>query len=840
VRIADTWRTWRRSPCAAIIIVSLVSLSVGSVMAVFQPLTALAMTRLPYRDSDRLVRISGQIPLFNRGSNTIPEGELLGPVFAHVAAYAAIRGVDHARLVTPEGPRDVSVAGVTPAFLDTLIVAPLIGRGFNAEAPTAPVMLVSERLWRTVWRESSDIVESSIQLGTVRRTIIGVLPKEVDLPSGADVWIPMRTALVDDRTSVEVIARLSPGVPLKTAATALHAVRAALPRRPASVGGGDGPVVQPLQTFLFGNQESKLRMLLTASVFFLLLACAGIANVLLAQGIRRRREMILRIALGSTRSRLFAHLLADTFLTVSVGGVVGLLLGFFGEQWLATVLPGLNATGRVAPSSLLLVVALCFGVTAVSGFTPALFAAREDASLALKSKSEFVGVGLGRIRLSYREVFAGAQLMFALALLIGTALLIRTLVGRSWASSGVKTTGVVTLHLELPRLPALLAAQSKFFGEHGMDVFGRYGPRDHGPELEELAGKLESLERHESERNRTFFETLLNRLGDQPGVVAVAAMDPVPFTEDAARPVIRRAYKSRPFDRATAEQYMSVRYAERRVTSEAFKVLRMSFVRGRAFDEGEAHNAADITKAAVINAVLARSLWPGENPVGKRFFDSTYLHQEYRVLGVVGNDEFTGAPLAVQASAYVPFVGTDRVASMLARLRPGGKASDFQHAVNHILADIPPAMPRAQIQRLDSLAANSLRDLRMMLALLAAFGVLGAVVAGLGVYGTVTLTAAAREQEMAVRLALGASLSRVRGLAVWKALRVLSAALPGGMLIGWILARSLAHAVPVRAGGHLLIYGGSCAVLVGIAVLAGCVPAFRLTGKNIVAAIHQE
>jgi ABC-type antimicrobial peptide transport system permease subunit len=701
-------------------------------------------------------------------------------------------------------------------------------------------MLVSERLWRAVWRESPEIVGTSIQLGTSQRTIIGVLPKEVDLPSGADVWIPMRTAFVADRTTVEVIARLGPGVPLKTAAMALEAVRAGLSRRPASIDGPDGPVLQPLQTFLSGNQESILRMLLTASILFLLLACAGIASLLLAQGIRRRREMILRIALGASRSRLFAQLLADTFLTVSVGGVVGLLLGLFEEQWLRSVLPGLNDTGHITPSSLLLVVGLCFGVTAVSGLVPALRAAREDGSLALKSKSEFVEVGLGHIRLSYRELFAGSQLMLALALLIGTALLIRTLVSRSWASSSVKATDVVTLHLELPRLPAILAEESKFFSEHGMDWFGRYGPRDHGPELEELARNLEPLKRQENERNRTFFEAVVNRLGSQPGILAVAAMDPVPFTEGAARPVIRRAYRSRPFDRATAEQYVSVRYAERRVTADAFKALRMSFVGGRAFNEEESHNAPDTTKPAVINDVLARSLWPGENPVGKRFFDSTYVHQEYRVLGVVVNDEFTGALPIVEGSVYIPFAGTDRVAGIVARLRTGEGAIDFQQAVNHILADIPPALPRAQIQRLDSLADNSLKDLRLMLALLAAFAMLGAVEAGLGVYGTMTLIAAAREREMAIRLALGASLWRVRGLALWKALRVLSVAFPGGILMGWILATSLAHAVPIRAGGNLLIYGGSCAVLVGIAVLAACVPVLRVTGMNMAAAIRQE
>jgi hypothetical protein len=625
-------------------------------------------------------------------------------------------------------------------------------------------------------------------------------------------------------------------VSIDTAAHALDGIRKQLSRRPPLVRGPDGRTVQSLQTFLDGSQESMLRMLLMASLFFLFLACAGIASLLLAQSVRRRREMILRVALGSSRSRLVAQLLADTFLIVCAGGAVGLLLGSLENQWLHSVLPDIGVASIIAPSSIVLVVGLCFGVTIVCGLAPAWRAARANIGQGLKATAEFVELPAGRVRLSYRELLAGVQLMLALALLIGASLLVRTLVDRTGTSSGVKTTDVVTFSLELPRLPALLSVHAMFLREHGMDPFGRYGPRNRKAELGELVRTLEPLQRQEQERNRFFFDAVINRVKSLPAIVAVAAMDPVPFTKEAARPLIRHAFKSKPLDMAAEP---SVRYVERRVSPGAFTVLSMPFINGRPFTGEEARDGIDGARPAVINEALARSLWPGQSPLGQHFFDSFWPNQEYRVMGVVANDQFAGVPSAVECSAYVPFTGDDRVAGIVAKLRPGVQDGDVQEDLSRILADIPPRLPRPQVQRLDTLAASSLKDLHLMVALLTAFSVLGAVVAALGVYGTVTLIAAARAKEMAIRLALGGSLWRVRGLALWQGLRMASAAIPIGLLVGWILATNLARSVPMHTDGNLLIYGASSVLVSGIAVLAGLMPVLRIDPIKTAAIMRQ-
>jgi hypothetical protein len=820
------------------VVVALVAVSTSSVTALFGPLVNLVSRPLPYPQADRLVRISTEIPLFDWSANRLREPVRLLPHFERMAAYVRVRGVDYARLSAPAGPADVAVAGVTAAFVETLGLQPRIGRSLSLSPPNPSAMLISERLWRTTWSASPDVIGTSVRLGTRQRTIVGVLPADANLPIGADVWVPMATVAVDKRSGVEMIARLRPGASARAAAAALVDVKREFPSRASSEDATGDPVVEPLQTFLYGGHETTLRMLLTVASLFFLLSCAGIASLFVAQGIRDVRVTAVKAALGASSSRLIVGRLAATFGTVCLGGAVGLMLGWVENRWLNRALPDMNLATPIDAVSLLLVVFLCFVVTVLCGLVPAFQTVRADPGVSLKPGSEFKAFGFRGRRTSSLEYLAVAQLMVAIGLLSGTALLTKTLFARMGMSSGIDTTDVMAFRLELPRLPQLLEMQRRYFRDRGLDPYGRYGPGDADADLEQLVTQLEPFEAHERERNRLFFETLTSNLTGLAGVMAVASVEPMPFTEEAAMPVLRRAYRQRAAGSAAPSD--SVIYAERRVGPGAFAVLRMPFVVGRGFTEQDVRQAAGGPIPVVLGEAVARRLWPDEYPIGKPFFDSTAQRQEYRVVGVVANDMFSGQPSRAEGAVYIPIEAADRSTGFLVRLSPGAEPRQLRDALEAILGALPPALPPVEVTRLSVWERASLRDLRVTVGLLTAFAILAVIVAGLGVYGLVTLHAAMREREMAVRLALGASLWSVRGLALWHAVRVAGIAVPGGVFLGWLLVRVLAHSIGTSVDRTALIYPGSSAVVVAIVLLAGAVPTLRLRSEATVTVMRQE
>jgi ABC-type antimicrobial peptide transport system permease subunit len=831
--VRETWRTWKRSPLAAAVVMSLVALGIGGVVALFGPLRQLLARPLPYPEADRLVRIGGGMPLFDRGTSTLAARDHLSPFFEHVAAY--VSAPDVVRLETATRPLDVTVAGVTSEFLDVLALSPRAGHGFDQGMPDE--MLISERLWETAWSSSTDALGARVRLGSIERTIVGVLSRRCDLPPGVDVWIPMAESV----TPVQIIGRLRRGVPLTAAADGLRALKRELPPMRSSDLDAAGPILEPLQRVVYGDQESMLRLLLAVALLFLLLACAGISSLLVARGVRRRSEIAVRLALGASRARLAFQLLVDTCVMVGVGGALGLACGALENRWLNRLLPDVAGGRLITPTSVSLVACLCLGVTMVGGFGPALQAARTQSGAGLQIGTSGPAGRLGRLRLSSLEWLACVQLILAIGLTISTGMLVKALIGRVSRASGIDTAGVVVFRLQLPRLRALVDMQTSFFRQHGLDPFGRYGPRSpEAAELEELAQRLEPLEREEDQRNRAFFEAFLDRVAALPGVLGVAAADPLPFTDEATRPILRHAYRERPANEADARNLQSVTYAERRLTPEVFTVLRMQFVTGRGFTRREVRESTDGVEPAVVGEVLARELWPDRDPTGRHFFDSTYRHQEYRVVGVVASDAFTSESSRAESTVYIPLSDSDRSAGIIARLEPGNGLRALSRALGGITADMSPRLPEPNVRSLDSLVRDSERNLRAIAALVSAFAGLGVIVASLAVYGIVTFAVALREREMAVRLALGASIWSVRVLTLRRGLRLAAAAIPAGVLLGWLVVRILAHSMTGQLGLSVSVYALSTLFVFGVAVIAGVPPTLRLTSDAMAVVVRQE
>ncbi len=764
-----------------------------------------------------------------------------------------------ARLETVDGLKDIAVEAVTPEWFETLGVSPWIGRSLAAEAAKSPVVVVSHRLWRTELHAAKNVVGNTIRLGGLPRSIAGVMPEGFDFLPGTDAWVLLETVAYQ-RANLQMIARLREGLSSDQAAAELRTISPHREQGPSGVFGKDGPVLQSFHEFLLGDRRPLLWVLWVVSILFLLLSSAGTANLLLAEGVRRRPDMLIRLLLGARRWRLVRQLLTEAFLLVAAGSAVGLGLSVVAAQWLQTQLPEIREGDAFVPASIGLAAALAVAVTVICGLAPALQATRPDLATSLKSDLASGGVSpSGRLRFSIRECLACAQLALALVLLISTGLLLRSLTARLDMPLGLNTDSVALLSVDLPRFTALVEAEDKFYRDNNMDRFGTYGPREHRALLENMRQTLAPQRAAQEERNREVFRHILQQLGQLPEVESVAALNPVPFTSAATRAVqmSMAVYKENPLRAGTGVRFVAAIHG--RLSPAALDVMGVHLVAGRDFeltDVAEEVNAGNVCAAcsasaaretpdgtassgvAIVNKELADRFWPNENPIGKQFHDPPFRPR--MVIGVVANFAQTAYNLSVGPAVYYPFTGGHESASVVARLRSDLSLRQFANDANRVVKGLTPVHSRVRVAAMKDLTEDALSNLRFALMLLSGFSMLGVVVSGLSVYASATLLAASRRRETGIRLALGATPGSIRALVLARSAMLSLAALPVGLLAGWGLARLLSHHLFQVSGSDPLTYLVSSAFVVAISVAAGVLPAVNAAATDPVAALRRE
>jgi putative ABC transport system permease protein len=846
-------RVWRRAPGTAFAIIALVALGVGGVAALFSPLYALVLSPLPLPQADRLVRIGGDIPLFNVYTNTFDERGPAIRLFTDVTVYAPVTGTGaEAQFSAADRAKPVSVLAVTPQFFETLGVFPRMGTTFASEPINSEAVVVSGRLWRTELGRADDVLGTIVQLGRQPRTIVGVMPDGFDFPGGVDAWVLIGSTHYV-LTGLQTVGRLRADLSLERAAAELKRMGFQPAFGPSGQFGGKGPLLQTLQAFLRGDKRQTLWMLWTVSGLFLLLACAGAANLLLAHGVRRRPEVVVHLALGSGRYRLVRQLLIETLVLVLPAAVVGVWLSMIVGHWLQTHMPELQGGPLFVPATLALVAPLALGVTLVCGLAPALHATRVPLDAALRSTAARAGALSPRTRFfAPREWLAAAQLVLALALLIGTGLLLRSITIHVNRPLGLEPDGVAVFPLDLPPPPAVAAAIAKFREEHAMPPRG--GPR---PLLAELHQAVEPLRRPERIRNARFVSDAYDRLERLPDVLDAGAVSPTPFTP------VAELFSHLIFSVSTAEA--SERPASRTsecmrgyVSPNAFELLKVRLLGGRSFtpadvaDEVAALNAlnADSSTAAreavlrarsgpaIVNEALAQRLWPDESPIGKQLRSGT--SQSFTVVGVVSNFHWTADSASSGPAMYLPFTGADGAIGFVARLRDGASIEEFRADADRVLNELMPGVPHVEVHGMRGLAEARLRTTRFASALLVWFTVLGIVVATLGVYAASALMTAAQVREMGIRIALGATAAEIRWMAMSRTVTLVAVAVPVGLLAGWALARELSHLLFLVTPTDAVTYAISSVVLLAAALVATVLPALRAGATDPVTALRCE
>lgn len=667
--------------------------------------------------------------------------------------------------------RRVSGRRVTSTFFDVMRVPARLGRVLAAHDGQDAVVL-SDRLWRTQLGASPSIVGRPIHLDGGIVTVVGVMPARFD--AGADFWVPLPSSLAgsprDDR-QFTLFARLSARASLDDAARELADISARLAAdEPAT--NKDWVTYPTAVTRMHGRDSRAAFMLLQGAVaFVLLIACANIANILLARGTRRRHEMVVRVSLGASRGRLLGGLLIESVLLSLVGGAVGVLLSMWGIR-LARVLGGFPDVidPRLNPVVLGFTASLSMLTGVLCGIVPALRASSVTPETVLRAEDGRGGSGNTRGRL--RAGLVAVQVASALVLVTCGGLMLRTLANREDVDLGFNPRGAVRADLALPA--------------------HRY--RDMGAV-------------------RAAVDGVLGRLRRAPDVVAAGVSTwALPTAPGAQRQFTLPAERD-------AALGGSIRRGVEAVSPGYFEALGASLRLGRGFTEADREGT---TPVALVNDELARHAWPNRNPVGEPLRLGTVGEGApiVTVVGVVSTIRRSAMHDSLVARVYVPYAQhPNPTLSIVVRARGdvGSVGRELQDAVQH--TDSSLFVERLQTVEAD--LAQFVAPIRLITALLAGFGLAGLLLAGLGVFGTMSYTISQREREMSVRLALGASQRDIFRLVFGSALRITAVGVLGGVVVAFLATRTLAKFLYGVSATDPLTFG----VVIGfltIVTLAAC------------------
>jgi putative ABC transport system permease protein len=791
-------RSLLRAPAFSIVAVLCLALGIGANAALFSVLNAVLLRPLPYTEPDRLVRIYEKMSTGGQGSVSFlnfQDWQTQGTGFTGLAGYE----MASRNLQGSDAPERIRACETMPGLFSILRVPPLLGRTFQGgtdEPGRDAVAVVSEELWRTRFGADPSLVGRTVRLDGLPHTVIGVMPRAFDFPPGGnatDVWLLHQ---VDEgRQSnrgahyLSVIGRLKDGTSLEAATAQLVTVAARLEKEYPGQQTGRSVHVQSLQESLVGRVRPTLLILFGAVGLVLLIACANVANLLLARATVRRREVAVRLALGATRGRLVRQFLVESLVLAFAGAASGLLLA----RWLLAVLAPLAESalpvfrefpldGRVF--TFLLAAAVGSGL--LFGIVPALQASRGDVRENLSAGG---GKATGTRRQQFvRNTLVVAEIALSLVLLVGAGLLLRGFYTLSGTEPGLVRDNVLTAHLPLP------AAR-----------------------IEKSTPRL--------------FRPLLGEVRSLPGVRSAAVISMLPIQNAWTNGGF--AVEGRPAPPPGQEPV-----AETRVASPGFfATLGVPLLHGRDFTERDGENGPDVV---IINDTLARKHFPGEDPLGRRL---VYGPVPLTIIGVVGDVRQAGLDEVPLAEMYFPYsleVAAGLLEDAVLVVRTAGPPESLGGPLRGALKKIDPTLPLYDVLTMQEVIDQSLAGRRLNLWLLGFFAAVALVLAATGLYGVISYLVAQRTREIGVRMALGAQKSDVQGLVLRQA-----AALAGfGILLG--LAGALAFTRVLDS----LLYGVSsrdpltfatlAALLAAVALVASWLPARRASRVSPMVAIRAE
>lgn len=789
---------WRTPGFTTVAILTL-ALGIGATTVILSVARGVLFRPLPFQKADRLVLVRDRQP--PGSDNPASYSEFLEwrehiPSLEGVAAW-----FNTSFTLTGDGEaEEIYAVRVSAALLPMLGIEPVLGRSFRPEEDSRdsePVALISHALWMRRYGSDSDVGGRTMNLGGKVFTIVGVLPSRVSgvLPEDSlfgqhrDIWVPLRldaTVAPPDLHFIRVLGRIRPGM---TAPEALQQARAAVARLERPPGADHSVNFIPLQEHVVGRFRPALLALLGAVSLLLLIACANVAGLLLARATARRKEIALRMALGAGRPRLVRQLLTESLMLAALGGGAGLLLSYWGLDLLvAACRDFLPRADEIAIDGTVLLCAILITLATgiLFGLAPAAQVDGAGLERSLREGSRAAGAGGARQKL--RGAIVVGEIALSLVLLVGAGLLGKSFARLLTADKGFDPQNVLSFSLYLPHAPYPLP-----------------------------------------EQQTRYFQQALETVSALPGVTGTAAISELPLSGAGTNGGIAIEGRTDPPG--------SEPIAEKRiVTPDYFKVLKTPLLAGRAFSE---QDRASSPAVAIINDALARHLFPGLDPIGRRIDFKWETKGWQEIVGVVGNVKQYGLQEDALPAIYVPHAQRPEPA-MTVVVRSTLRPADLVPAIRSRLAAIDRDRPMIEVRTLEQVVSNSVADRRLPMLILGGFAAAALLLGAIGVYGIVSYSVAQRTQEFGLRMALGARRGDVVRLVLGQGLRLAVWGLAIGFLGSFAAARLIAGLLFGITPSDPMTLGATSLVLLAVALLACYVPARRAARVDPMVALRCE
>jgi putative ABC transport system permease protein len=790
-----------KSPAFAITAVAILGLGIGANAAIFSVVNAVVLRPLPFPDSSRIVRVwhtppreqfSG-IPTFSVSPANYLDWKAQSTAFERLAIYR-FRVANLSGRGEPDALRGATVSA---EFFDVLRVQPLLGRLLTSgddDVATSKVVVLGEAVWKSRFGGDPTIVGRTIQLNGEPYTVVGVVPRRQRYPATADVWLPnawtAEERAVRGNHNYLVIGRLRPDVDVRRAQAEMTTISERLERQYPADDKGWGALVVPLHDDLISDVRWGLLVLLGAVACVLLIACANLANLLLARVLGRAREIAIRTAVGAGRARIIQQLLVESTVLALAGGAVGLVaaswsIGLIVKAFGSTLprAAEIALDGRVLAFTC--AIAVLTGI--VAGVVPAWRMTRDDANEALKQGMGRGGSHSGERRV--RNMLVTAEVALALMLLVAAGLLIRTLWQLRAVNPGIDPHNVATMLVMLPKARYPTGAQ-----------------------------------------DARFFSEALRRVRALPGVLSASAIDSLPLGGSGSTQPI--AIEGEPVRPLSEQPEVPVRD----VMPGFPATMGMRILEGRDFADADTEGRP---LAVLVSASLARRFWPHERAIGKRLTLGLISNDVREVVGIVSDVKLNGLNGDNAQAVYVPEMQIPSSGLALV-VRAAAQPETIVPSVVGVVHALDAEQPVVEIQTMDEVIGESIAQQRFAMRLLTAFAALALLLAGIGIYGVLSYTVRQRVQEIGIRMALGAATRDVVRMIVVEGLKPTVAGLALGIAGAAALGRLLTTLIFGVTPRDVPTFAVVSLVVLAVGLLACLVPAYRATRVDPLQALRTE
>ena len=800
-------RQLRQNPGFTTVAVLTLALGIGANTLIFSVVNAAVLHPLPFHNANRLVTLWATSPTIGfSGPGTLTdagykEWRTENRVFSEIAAF---RG-QPSNLTGMGEPVRLTGVAISPSFLRVLDVSPALGRAFAPEEETAGhnhMALLSERLWRSRFGADPRAVGQSIKLDGEFYTVIGVMPAGFGFPNEADVWTPLTLALDEHNASLQIVARLKPGVSIGRARSNVALIGQ---RRPHRAGDWEWEVtLVPLSQALAADVRTPLMVLFGAVGLVLLIACANVASLFLARATARQREIAVRRALGASRIRVIRQMLTESVMVAVFGGALGLLLAALGQGVVANAasllprsLASPSAAAHIASAGIdfwVLGFTLIISVlTAVLfGLTPAVRASQGGLIESLKEGDRASVAGRGQTYL--HDAIVVAEVALALILLVGAGLLIRSFLGLMNVDPGFSAQNVLTLNISLPD--------------------SRYG----------------------SARPMIAFEQqALERLGALPDVNSAGGVFGLPLGNGAIAGDFTVEGQAAPAP--GAQPFIA---AKKVIGGDYFKAIGMPLLQGRYFDQDDSEHAAHVV---IVSQSLAHHFWPHGDAIGKRLKPGFSNDSWCTVVGVVGDTKQYSLEEAPSPSMYLPYAQAPApflMEDITLVLRTGSDPLTLVAAVRRAVQSVDPDLPVFDVATMEQLLYRSVSGPRFNTGLLSMFAALALLLATVGTYGVLAYMVQQRTHEIGVRMALGAEAGDIVRQVVRKGMLLAAGGISSGIAGAWALTRFLSSLLFGVRPTDPATFAVVLLVVMAVALLACLLPARRAAKVDPMVALRYE